>query len=74
MSQTITLAGPTRGMHKLYEAYEFGRGSGLNGLTDAARAASDSMGGMLAQMRELHEARVVELRERNLAEAAEARG
>ncbi|MGW5616259.1 hypothetical protein [Streptomyces sp. NPDC003877] len=73
MSRTITLAGPTRGMGKLYEAYEFGRGSGLNGLTDAALAASASMGGMLAQMQDLHEARVAELRETNLAEAAEER-
>ena len=71
MSQTITLDGPTQGMRKLHEAYEFGPGPGLNGLTDTARAASEHMGGMLAQMRVLHEARVVELRERNLAEAAD---
>ena len=75
MSQTTALDGPTRGMRKLHEAYEFGPGPGpgLNGLTDVAHAASERMGGMLTQMRDLHAARVVELRERNLAEHAEER-
>jgi hypothetical protein len=73
MYQTINLAGPTRGMGRLYEAYEFGHGPGLNGLTDIARTASEHMGAMLTQMRALHESRVAELRERNLAEAAEER-
>ncbi|GGW15769.1 hypothetical protein GCM10018980_51670 [Streptomyces capoamus] len=73
MSQTITLAGPTEGIRKLHEAFEFGPGPALNGLTDTAHAASERMGGMLTLMRDLHEARVVELREKNLTEAAEER-
>lgn len=73
MSQTLDFAGPSLGMRKLRDAYEFGPGPGLNGLTDTAHAASEHMDSMLTQMRDWHEARVMELRERNLAEAAEER-
>jgi hypothetical protein len=73
MSDTVTFEGPTRGMRKLRDAYEFGPGPGLNGLTDITRVASEHMGSMLTQVRDWHEARVVELRERNLAEAAQER-
>jgi hypothetical protein len=69
MSQTITLDGPADGMRKLYEAYEFGASPERLGLVDAANATAHHMGSMLERMRSLHEARVTELRERNLADA-----
>jgi hypothetical protein len=48
-------------MRALRGAWEFGSGERL-GLTDVAHAAASHTGGMLEQLRRLHEARIEEIR------------
>ena len=67
--QTITLAGATRGLRNLYDAYEFGQSAERPGLVDTVRRTEHHMGEMLEQVRSLHASQVEELRARNRADA-----
>jgi hypothetical protein len=64
--QRGNLEGVARGMGSLRRAWEFGAGERL-GLTDVAHAAASHAGGMLEQLRHLHEARIGEIRARGEA-------
>ncbi|MEV0526032.1 hypothetical protein AB0I66_21585 [Streptomyces sp. NPDC050439] len=73
MMQSLVLDGPARGMGKLYEQLRWGKSAKRPGLADTLLVTNHHMGGMLDQMRQLDEARVRELRDRNRAEAAAER-
>lgn len=59
--EPATLEGVAREMRALRNAWEFGSGEHL-GLTNVAHAAASHTGGMLEQLRRLHEARIEEIR------------
>ncbi|MFJ8798481.1 hypothetical protein [Streptomyces sp. NPDC102487] len=67
MSETINLDRPGRAFGRLYEQLRWGRSAAHPGLADTLITANDRMEGMLGQLRLLHESRVSELRDSNLA-------
>ncbi|MET7944270.1 hypothetical protein [Streptomyces sp. NPDC005302] len=67
MSKTINLNGPGRAFGRLYEQLRWGQSAAKPGLADTLITANGRMGDMLGQLRLLHESRVRELRDSNLA-------
>lgn len=67
MSQSANLAGAARAMGELHEQLRWGKSVARPGLVDTLTAANHHMHGLLDQVRALHESRVEELRDRNLA-------
>jgi len=70
MSNATTLDGPTRAMGKLYEQLRWGESARRPGLADTLAVANARMGAMLDQLCTLHDDRVREMRDRNLADSA----
>lgn len=66
MSETVTLAGPTRALRELEHAFEFGSSVEQPGIITATHTATWHMAGMIEQLRSLRADQVEQIRQGGL--------
>lgn len=62
MTETTTLHGPTRALHTLGHAFQFGRSVAQPGIITATHTATWHMAGLIEQLRSLRDDQVKQLR------------